>query len=746
MSLKAVTEENNRLKKEWNDAETEYDYLQREKKRANEVIDALLISGQALMKEYTQLEKQSEEDDKLYQKMLADLEWADPHLKKYEGMSQELKLYEPKIAQKKKELEASSTSLSECQGKVANGEEVLKFMEENNRKCDLSIQYKKKELADHKKELTTSYQPKLKKCQEDLAKAQMFQPPPPPPQQQMFPPPPPIRRETIPPPPPPPVPVKSKLTRRTKPLSSRKTRTPKSKKTPRTPKWIIRQFARRHLNKDKVRLLYLKGICGDVGICLSLNFNTKKIFDVFEDFKDFTYLTVSPGVISSSSANGVVRSLEYKKTIEGVTFNSYCVFKSSLSKDADNLLYEYAVGHLLVNELCKYFPIFVPTYGAYLNTQGVNFAVRGKISARTFTNSLTPLDYPKNIRELCTRSKDLCVVGQFYNNFMTLNNYMKKASAQDIADLPFILFQVYFALYQCKDKFTHYDLHYENVGVVRLPENTHIEYEYDISQVAGSGTVIRFKSKYLVKLIDYGKCYFNNGTFSSSKLVDQLHQNQLQIVNGRRVSVNTGCPYDLTMVGIFKAPSDYMDVSVNNQSHDLRVLTMIRDGNIFSKILNNIRGFAKILQMVQYTRYYGTPSVVHNPLDRNVNSKIYNIRDVFYRMTDYLINNTDRIIESNESGYSGSVSIGRLQVFKNMDLTKPMVFTRSVRMKEKGDKSRFEQPDVPNVDLNPRPPLKKTIYQPPPPPKKTIYQPPPQQQNQTIYQQPPMQNFGWWWR
>ena len=89
-------------------------------------------------------------------------------------------------------------------------------------------------------------------------------------------------------------------------------------------------------------------------------------------------------------------------------------------------------------------------------------------------------------------------------------------------ELIYVLFQVYAPLALLHDKFTHYDLHTGNILLYEPVKGCYVEYHYYIK-----GTVISFKSKYIVKIIDYGRCFFNddaNATFSgdSKKIYEKV--------------------------------------------------------------------------------------------------------------------------------------------------------------------------------------------------------------------------------
>jgi hypothetical protein len=160
-------------------------------------------------------------------------------------------------------------------------------------------------------------------------------------------------------------------------------------------------------------------MCGDVGICLSLNTNVDKILRLFKNFTDFSYIVNSPYRLSSGGANGSVRLVKYKIEYDGIEFHSNCLLKSSIVVSTDNLAYEYAVGKYCINHLCKKFPVFVYTYGLYMTYINAVLAYNNPIS-KDLMKGFIPIKYPQNIPQICNHSNRLCLLNQFYNNLQQL--------------------------------------------------------------------------------------------------------------------------------------------------------------------------------------------------------------------------------------------------------------------------------------------------------------------------------------
>lgn len=433
---------------------------------------------------------------------------------------------------------------------------------------------------------------------------------------------------------------------------------------------------------SKLEMMYLKSICGDVGICLSLNNKYDTIMNMFDGFSNFKYLISSPKEIGRGG-NGFIRILKYTKEVDNISFNSYVTMKAPISKKSDNLIYEYLVGTLCLNHFCKNFPVFSQTYYMFLLGRQVKNLLLTMGSSFTNTNinvimnGLVHVRYPQDIARICDNREKFCITSQFYNNFVTCRTYSANNTANH-SDFPFILFQVYYTLFYIKSFFTHYDLHDDNVGLVSLPDGYYIDYEYE-TVLNNNPITIRFKSKYIVKIIDYGRAFFvspTNPTITSESIIND--NNLIPECENSFGSISTAY---------------YINNKLKNESSDLRFIYMTKNAASFKNIYKKYKTLKKnLVNNLVYDKFYGTPEIAFKSQDK----KMRNVTDVHYYLTHYLHNNLDNSNGLNDAQYVGLNSLGTLKVF---NLVKPMEFTPSVRAKTKGDKSRFERPDIANENL-----------------------------------------------
>ena len=108
----------------------------------------------------------------------------------------------------------------------------------------------------------------------------------------------------------------------------------------------------------------------------------------------------------------------------------------------------------------------------------------------------------------CAKSNYLCVLTQHIKNTKSLNVMI--ASSKDV-DFPYydlinVLYQIYMPLATLSETFTHYDFHLGNTLIYEPVIGKYIDYKYKLKD----GTSVRFKCRYMVKIIDYGRCFFND--------------------------------------------------------------------------------------------------------------------------------------------------------------------------------------------------------------------------------------------
>ena len=295
-------------------------------------------------------------------------------------------------------------------------------------------------------------------------------------------------------------------------------------------KRIIANFM--YNTRHKQRALYLSTICSKSGFCMTFGREEKKISDFFDNFVNFKYAISPVKSIGESSANGFIKEIIYERE----NYKCNAVLKSNQIRgnikdgNQDSLWYEWFVGQF-INTLTSKFPNFVKTYGLfkYNNIESLTTCMKNKDMKIDIFKSLLKVVPTKNIyKNLCNReSKLFAVLFEYVENPITINSLLKKLSIEDSEilrnEIIYILYQIYFVIDNLSGKFIHCDFHYNNVLLYQLPETQYITIHYY------SKKVVTLYSRYIPKIIDYGKSYFywdekRNSTYLWEEILCKINE------------------------------------------------------------------------------------------------------------------------------------------------------------------------------------------------------------------------------
>jgi hypothetical protein len=236
-------------------------------------------------------------------------------------------------------------------------------------------------------------------------------------------------------------------------------------------------------------------------------------------------------LIGGISANGTI----YKFTEnDSSIFNfikdeSHVHYIMKTSKDAfsDNLLYEYVVG-IYLNSLKNKYDCFVQTYDLYLlednslnklktldnsNTKTLNVDIVAKNLDLPVMELLFTKDSNKDKKNnnyvdqeighhMCDKNTNFALVQEYIEdgkNFLSYFVGEKNTRKIEYKSLDFylILYQIYKPLCELQDKFSHNDLHMNNIMIKELK----VEKTIKIDE-------IEYPCQYQPYIIDYGRCFF----------------------------------------------------------------------------------------------------------------------------------------------------------------------------------------------------------------------------------------------
>jgi len=408
-----------------------------------------------------------------------------------------------------------------------------------------------------------------------------------------------------------------------------------------------RPTAYRHTSKAR----FLSALCADAGVCLALGNLTTEIKRHFQGFTTFAYVVPPIKRIGEDSNNGFINQIEYVHR----GYKSYAILKSAKTAEADNLLYEYVVGQY-INKQNKLFPCFLETYGHYQYvddntwtelqnpiTTDVNILTQGLEQKHT-------IDY----NNACRESQKLAILIQYLKNIKSLYAFSREPFfIQD--ELMGALFQLYYPLARLKDTFTHYDLHLENVYIYQPVAGKYIQYHYYIS-----GTrAVRFKSSYLLKIIDYGRSFFRDDTGTNAKQIyeEELCQDAMDCndpATTGRCGENVGFSW-LKKLGPQPAQQFYISSQKKNISHDLLPLKRIADSHARNNRLTP--ELADLVQKVIYTGEYGTAELTESGYPH----AIYNVEDAMKCIMAEMV--TKKYRDHNEAANRDKTKLGDLYIY-----------------------------------------------------------------------------------
>lgn len=283
----------------------------------------------------------------------------------------------------------------------------------------------------------------------------------------------------------------------------------------------------------------------------------------------------------------------------------------------DNLMYEYLVGQY-INTLNNRFPCFLQTYGLYKYSNESTYQKlmqskkSGDITSDDIKNIENVIVNYNNISETlniaCKYDKHIAILLQYLPNIESISSMLEKNKLTE-RDLITSLYQIYFVLNVLKYEFTHYDLHARNVQLYKVPGNKYIQYHYHSS----SENVVSFKSKYLVKIIDYSRCFFIQDRTLSSIIVSHKLKGAKNCISISDKNKPAGYDFGFHWLTPEAPPKNETErkeqhfiVSTQlNMSHDLRLLSDIKEH--FKHKKDDKSSLNKFLNQVDYINKYGTP-------------------------------------------------------------------------------------------------------------------------------------------
>ena len=426
-------------------------------------------------------------------------------------------------------------------------------------------------------------------------------------------------------------------TRKAKPVSPKQA-TPKPASLKKAPASVIADFM--NLTKHTRKSRYLHSICSNSGTCIAFGKNNEEIKQFFHGFTSFDFVQ-DHTPIGEPSSNGFIYSVNY----EHRGYKASAILKSSVKSSSDNLLYEYQIGMAINTSFYHRFPIFVETYDTYFLYR--DRATWKKFKTDTYTGKLKDALIPYhdiNYVRSCQNSQYLSILVQHLSNSPTLKKMMTTLNFVQ-NELIYALYQIYFSLSMMANHFTHYDLHHSNVLVFTPDPNKYIQYHF----YTPDSKVISFKSRHMIKIIDYGRSFFHS-----------VSANILQSVCGTtECDPNCGIDYGYRMEETERSLITYITPWKKNISHDLRLLNMVIQHLPYPRPHGSIESIIFLkLHNIRFQGEMGTPEVMKSGI---LHDAINNVHDAEMMMRRVILR--PQFQEVNEAYAAEFTKIGDLHVY-----------------------------------------------------------------------------------
>ena len=478
------------------------------------------------------------------------------------------------------------------------------------------------------------------------------------------------------------------------------------------PKTIKKQISSFLEKPDSVKIRsYLNTVCPNSGQCVVFGVGTEKLRKYFQDYSWSLVDKDAVKKIGASSNNGFVFEVPFVRD----NYTVYAVLKNAKDKDSDNLFYEALVG-LYVNKKNYIFPCFLETYGLYqwpdtspdFHNRAYQFS-KGNANMKRLVelDKLVPkkLSYdaffhdPTFIYSTCKNAQFGSVLIQHIHNARSLHSYMKDLRGSQ-AFLTFhlvqYLYQVYAPLGMLSDEFTHYDLHTDNVILytVGSEQSGQISNSSNSSNSSGgvphhgkfitmkyhypNGDVVTFNTFDIVKILDYGRCYFKQSDQINSQTYYETLTKSITKFRGTGQCANDS--YSILEDEDPEGSFHYICSNKRNKSHDLRLAAMIwhTPGKYKGTERTEDNGLRTILASMFYEDTYlvnkkgkpdnqhGTQEVTeqsYNGLSKlQEETSIRNVEDMHWALKD-LIMTTPHFRAMNQTLFQGHTKIGEMNVW-----------------------------------------------------------------------------------
>jgi hypothetical protein len=372
-----------------------------------------------------------------------------------------------------------------------------------------------------------------------------------------------------------------------------------------------RHIPKRDANRDRIDETSTRKLGENIDLDILFNSEPEHFLQEVEHFQNLKkYLPQIERVdrVGSTNSNGFIYKLQYAAPVAPISV----ILKVNQHTEADNLVYEYLVGQC-INEYSKFYPCFSKTYmiGEFSTPKVANYSAFMHLSIpNSFDTYIRPLDIRNTERLIlngCRSNEFLALFTQYIPIRYSFHNYLmsisigssissskriipnQDSSIHKLYELTAILHMIYQLLASFADKFTHYDLHADNVVLVEVPANhfIHVVFHYPDRRI------VRYNMCYIPVIIDYGHCFVHCAQINSKEIMKTVCNNDSKRApKGLLNPLGPDCPYMCGNGCGYERATDYneamdtfesatidnhfIDYTQSNVSHDCRLLHEIK--------------------------------------------------------------------------------------------------------------------------------------------------------------------------
>lgn len=375
------------------------------------------------------------------------------------------------------------------------------------------------------------------------------------------------------------------------------------------------------------RYKHIEVLCKNVDFCIHFGIATKPILDFLSRYKHFDHVS-SVRTLDTFNVNSNIHLLE--SSLANIVYTT--VLKSykkqpEKNKFSDNLLYEYFTGKR-INRF-KITPHFVETLNIYKYPSfrvAVDFMNQRSPQPSYLKSILTKLEeeevydnLEEHIRESCKDPYLFCVESLYATNTIIFSHFFD--TIRQPRSIEFwksfgitTFYQIFSSLIYYYNIFSHNDLHYGNILLCYEP-GYHFRFVYSMPS---KNTDVIFYSPYLVKIIDYARCYIHDFSRAFISVMKQIEQ----CANKNTIHKRTG----------YYAVNRYFNKHTrNDRTEDLRMLNFIKqhqipiplaDGTIIRKIHEGYKSIVEFFHDLERHIVHNPQVYLENQLHLFANSKV----------------------------------------------------------------------------------------------------------------------------